>query len=254
MCNYKKAVLFFMCLMLFDSALQAKEVRIGTDIHTLGELTDIIRLFEKQFPNDKVIVYRDNYTTAMLYKQIKEKNDIDLVLLVGQETVAQLEDEDLAIPHEHFNYALGELVSWSKNPNLVDTKGDVLKTNNFQKIGFLDPSMAIYGKASQQILERFGVWDTVQPKLFLTNSVLELKQRVLDNTIELIFIPLVALNPSKKIEGSLWIIPKSYYRPLEHIAVLLKRAEDNMAARKFFEYLKSPQARNIFEKQGLSVP
>jgi molybdate transport system substrate-binding protein len=175
-------------------------------------------------------------------------------MFVGVEMGMLLEKEGLAIPQQNFTYALGKLVLWSKNPNLVDSNGEVLKTNNFQKIGILDPKIAIYGIASQQVLERLGVWEKVQPKLFSTNSAVELQQRVLDGSIDLTFIPLVTLNPNKKIEGSLWIIPKNYYRPLEHVAVLIKRAENNVAAKRFFEYLKSSQARNIFEKHGFNVP
>jgi molybdate transport system substrate-binding protein len=254
MYNYKKAVLFFVGLLLFNSALQAEEIHIGTGTHSLGVLTDITRLFEKQFPNDNVIVHRDNYTTTLLYKQIKEKNDIDLVLLIGMEMVTQLENEGLAVPKEHFNYAFGKLVLWSKNPNLVDAKGEVLKTKKFQTIAILDPKVAIYGMASRQILEKLDIWETLQPQLVLMNNALELQQHVLDGSIDLTFIPLVTLNPSKKIEGSLWVVPKGYYSPIEHQVVLLKRAEHNTAAKRFFEYLKSPQARNIFEKHGFSVP
>ncbi|MDD2814679.1 MAG: molybdate ABC transporter substrate-binding protein [Thiotrichaceae bacterium] len=255
MYNYKKkSVLLFVCLMLFNSALPAEEVRIGTGTHSLSALADIIRLFEKQYPNDKIVILKDNYTSNTIYKQIKEKNDIDLVMFVGVEMGILLENEGLAIPKQNFTYALGKLVLWSKNPNLVDSKGEVLKTDNFQKIGILDPKIAIYGIASQQVLERLSVWDKVQAKLFSTNSAVELQQRVLDGSLDMAFLPLVTLNPNKKIEGSLWIIPKNYYRQLEHVTVLIKRAENNTAAKRFFEYLRSPQARNIFEKQGFSLP
>ncbi len=254
MYHYKKAVLFFVGFMLFNNPLLAEEVHIGTGTHSLGVLADISRLFEKQFPNDKVIVHRDNYTTTLLYKQIKEKNDIDLVLLIGMDMVRQLENEGLSIPKGYFNYAFGKLVLWSKNPNLVDNKGDVLKTHNFQKVGILDPKVAIYGATSQQTLEKIEIWEAIQPKLVFMNNAVELQQHVLDGSLDMAFIPLVTLNPSKKIEGSLWIIPKNYYSPIDHQVVLLKRAENNAAAKRFFEYLKSSQARNIFEKHGFSVP
>jgi len=254
MYHYKKAVLFCAALLLFNNTLQAEEVHIGTGTHSLTLLTELTRLFEKQFPNDKIIVHRDNYTTALLYKQIKEKNDIDLVLLIGMDMVMQLESEGLAVPKEHFNYAFGKLVLWSKNPNLVDGKGLVLKTPHFQKLGILDPKVAIYGAASQQLLEKLDVWTEIQPKLVLASNALELQQQVLDGRLDMALIPLVTLNPNKKIEGSLWSVPKGYYHPIEHQVVLLKRAEQNAAAKRFFEYLKSSQARNIIEKLGFSLP
>lgn len=254
MCNYKKTVLFLAGLFWLSQSVWGEEVRIGTGTHSLGALTNIIRLFEKQYPNDKIVILKDNYTSTTIYKQIKEKNDIDLVMFVGVEMGMLLENEGLSVPKQNFIYALGKLVLWSKNPTLLDNRGEVLKTQNFQKIGILDPKIAIYGMATRQVLEKLGVWDTVQDKLFSTTSAVELQQRVIEGSLDMAFLPLVTLNPSKKIEGSLWIIPKNYYRPLEHVAVLVKRAEHNTAAKNFFEYLKSSQARNIFEKQGFSVP
>jgi hypothetical protein len=54
--------------MLFNSTLQAEDVRIGTGTHSLSALADIIRLFEKQYPNDKIVILKDNYTSTTIYK------------------------------------------------------------------------------------------------------------------------------------------------------------------------------------------
>jgi molybdate transport system substrate-binding protein len=145
-------------------------------------------------------------------------------------------------------------VLWGKNPNLVDSKGDVLVTGNFRSFASLDPKVGPYGSGVQEVLEKLGLKETLKSKwIFISNSG-EMRKQVMEGTLDMAFLPLATLNPSKKIEGSLWIIPKNYYTPIEQQAVLLKRAENNAAAKKFFNYLKSPHARNIFEKYGYSVP
>lgn len=245
--------LLTLCCGVFSMAVHAEEVHVGTVFHSLAPLNEIIRLFEKN-SSAKIIAHQDSFTTMVLYQQIKKKNDLDITLFGDVKTAVMLEKDGLANQNSRFTYAFGKLVLWSKNPNLVDNKGEILISGEFRNIASLDPSVAPYGFAAQQVLEKLKRREALQSKwIFVANSG-EMQKQVMEDKIDLAFIPLATLNPSKKIEGSLWIIPKSYYHPIEQQAVLLKRADNNPAAKAFFEYLKSPQARNIFEKYGFSLP
>lgn len=241
-------------LVVSQSPAFAEEVHIGTVVSSVNALTEIIRLFEKNSPNDKVIIHNENMVSAFIYKQIKEKNDLDILVAGSTSIPQQLENEELSVKNARFTYVFGKLVLWSKNPKLVDTKGEVLNSGEFRNIALLDPKLAPYGVAAHQVMEKLGVFNKLQSKLVIVENSGEMQKQVMNGTMDLAFIPLATLNPSKKVEGSLWIIPKSYYEPIEQQAVLLKRAEKNAAAKAFFNYLKSPQARNIFEKYGFSVP
>jgi len=248
---FKKFLILYCGVLSF--AGHAEEVHVGTVFHSLAPLNEIIHLFEKN-SSAKIIAHEDSFTTTVLYKQIKEKNDLDIVLLGDVKTAVQLEKEGLANKDARFTYAFGKLVLWSKNPDLVDAKGEVLISGEFRNIASLDPNVAPYGFAAQQVLEKLKRREALQSKwIFVANSG-EMQKQVMEGKIDLAFIPLATLNPSKKIEGSLWIIPKSYYHVIEQQAVLLKKSENNQAAKAFFEYLRSPQARNIFEKYGFSLP
>ncbi|MDD2814459.1 MAG: molybdate ABC transporter substrate-binding protein [Thiotrichaceae bacterium] len=239
---------------MLHSTIHAEEVHIGTVVSSVKALNEIIHLFEKNSPNDKVIIHNDNFVSAFIYKQIKEKNDLDILVSGNTSIPLQLENEGLTVKNARFTYVFGKLVLWSRNPKLVDTKGAVLGSDEVRNIALLDPKLAPYGVAAEQVLGKLGVWNKVQSKLVIVGNSGDMQKQVLDGTIDLAFIPLATLNPSKKVEGSLWIIPKNYYEPIEQQAVLLKRAENNAAAKAFFNYLKSPQARNVFEKYGFSVP
>jgi molybdate transport system substrate-binding protein len=239
---------------MLHRTVYAEEVHIGTVVSSVNALNEIIHLFEKNSPNDKVIIHNDNFISAFIYQQIKEKNDLDILVSGNTSIPLQLENEGVIVKNSRFTYVFGKLVLWSRNPKLVDTKGEVLSSGEFRNIALLDPKLAPYGVAAEQVLGKLGVWNKVQSKLVIVENSREMQKQVLDGTIDLAFIPLATLNPSKKVAGSLWIIPKSYYEPIEQQVVLLKRAENNAAAKAFLNYLKSPQARNVFEKYGFSVP
>lgn len=248
---YKLFTLYFLSLWVF--ATQAEEVHVGVVYPSLAPINEIVRLFEKNSP-DKIIVHQDNFSSLTLYQQIKDKHNIDIVLFGDVKTSIQLENDGLAVNDSRFTYAFGKLVLWSKNPNLVDSKGEVLASGNFQSFASLDPKVGPYGSGVQEVLNTLGLKDKLKSKwIFISNSG-EMRKQVMEGTLDMAFLPLATLNPSKKIEGSLWIIPKTYYTPIEQQAVLLKRAENNAAAKNFFNYLKSAHARNIFEKYGYTSP
>lgn len=250
---FKKLLLLCCSYCLWSPVSYAEEVHVGTVFHSLAPINEIIRLFEKS-NTGKIIAHQDNFTTMLLYKQIKEQNNLDIVLFGDVKTALQLENEGLAMQHSHFTYAFGKLVLWSKNPSLVDTKGEVLLSDGFRNVASLDPKVAPYGVAAQEVLEKLNRLEELRSKwVFIENSG-EMQKQVLEGKVDLAFIPLATLNPSKKIEGSLWIIPKTYYHPIEQQAVLLKKAENNATAVAFFSFLKSSQAHNIFEKYGFSLP
>lgn len=249
--------LFLLCLGYFTLQLPvyAEEVHVGAIFSSLAPLHEIIRLFEKM-TTDKVILHMENMTSKGLYQQVKSHADLDIVVSGNVDTPIQLEQEGFVLKDGRITYAFGKLVLWSKKPALVDSKGEVLKSGNFRNIVILDRKNAAYGygMASRQVLEELHLWDKLQDKLVFMDNSGEIYKQVSEDKFDLAFIPLATLNPNQKVEGSLWIVPKSYYSPIEQQAVLLKKAENNSAARSFFNYLRSPHARNIFEKYGFSLP
>ena len=66
----------------------------------------------------------------------------------------------------------------------------------------------------------------------------------------------VVLAPNMKDKGK-WIeIDKASYEPIAQGAVILKYAQDHNpeAARKFFEFLFSDEAKTVFRKYGYNLP
>jgi molybdate transport system substrate-binding protein len=233
----------------------ANEVHVGAIFSLQDPLAEIVRFFEK-ISSDNIIIHQENITSQSLHQQIKENANLDIFLSGNLRIPLQLELDGLLALEGHFTYAFGKLVLWSKKPNWVDSKAEILNSGKFQNIAVLDRQNSPhgYGLATKQVLEKLQLWEILQPKLIFMDNSADMQKQVQEGKFDLAFMPLATLNPSKKIEGSLWIVPKSYYIPIEQQAVLLKRAENNAAARTFFNYLKSPQARNIFEKYGFSLP
>ena len=250
-----RTILILFCCGLLPMPVFAAEVHVGAIFSSQGPLSEIARFFEKT-STDKIVIHQENLTSQSLHQQIREKANLDIFLSSNISIPLQLELDGLLAHEGRITYAFGKLVLWSRNPDLIDSRGEILTTEKFKNIAVLDRknSPHSYGLATRQVLEKLKLWESLQPKLTFMDNSADMQKQVQEGKFDLAFMPLATLNPSKKIEGSLWIIPKSYYTPIEQQAVLLKKAENNAAARAFFNYLKSPQARNIFEKYGFSLP
>ena len=246
-----KILIFLIGWGLCSGVSYAEEVRVGSVMNFIPAAEEIARLFEKNTAHTVKLTFK---TSGKLAAIAKETQDLDVVLLGDLSMAKNLESDGLIAKDTRFTYAIGKLALWSKNPNLVDTKGEILRTAKFEHIVIPHFKDTAYGIAANSVLEEMKVWSNLEAKAIFAANAVDSRDMIAAGKVELGFTALSLLNPSKKIEGSGWIIPQKFYAPIEQQAVLLKFAENNPAARAFIHFMKTPQVRNIIEKYSYSVP
>ena len=75
--------------------------------------------------------------SGAFYAQIRQGAPFEIFLSADAERPARLEAEGFGVKGTRFVYAYGALVLWSTQPDLVDGKGQVLKTGRFHHIAIL---------------------------------------------------------------------------------------------------------------------
>lgn len=236
---------------LLSSLARADEVHVGCVTNFTATAEEIVRLFEKNTQHTVKLIYG---SSGKLAKTAKETQDFDVMLLADLKTARDLDVAGFVVKNSRFTYSIGKLALWSKNPNLIDTQAEILRTGKFEHIVFPDVYETAYGIAAKKILEEMGLWTKLEAKAIFAPQVMSSLAMITEGKAELGFTALSLLNPQKKIEGSVWVVPQKLYTPLEQQAVLLKSAENKSGARAFIDFLKTPQARNIIEKYSYSVP
>ncbi len=187
-------------------------------------------------------------STAKLTTQIQQGAPFDVLLSADQFHVQTLIDEGLAVKDTSFTYALGILVLYSASePDLIQGK-DTLREGKFQKISLANPAFAPYGKAALEVMQKLKVEEKLRPKFVLGSNLLQAFSYIETGNAELGFVALAQVLDAPP--GSYWVIPQDLYRPIRQDAVLLKRAEKNAEARRFLDFLRSPQAQAIIKKAG----
>lgn len=238
-------------LLLVGSGVQAEEFQVSAADHFILPLQELVRLFEKDTGHKAIIT---GTSVGVIYAKVKEGAPFDIFFSGDVITPVKMEQEGLSVPNTRFTYAIGKLVLWSPNPSLIDKKGEVLKTGNFKHLVLPNTERATYGVVAKQVMEKMDVWEKLKDKLIIAESPVLTHKTIREGGAELGFLPLSTLNPSKKIEGSLWIVPAALYDRLEHQTLLLKHGENNKAAKDFLAFVKTPRAHNVIESFGYNMP
>jgi molybdate transport system substrate-binding protein len=192
-------------------------------------------------------------STGKLYAQIREGAPFDLFLSADRQHAKLAADEGLAAG-EPFTYAVGRLVLWSADPELLAGDGAAtLRRGGFRKLAIASPKLAPYGEAAKQALAALGLTSALEAKLVLGESIAQTFQFVATGNAELGFVALSQLAAADRAAGSRWIVPAHLYEPIRQDAVLLRRGAGNPAAREAAAFLRGPAARRLIDSFGYGV-
>lgn len=208
---------------------------------------EIAALFKAKTGHEAVLSFG---ASGQFYTQIKENAPFAILLSADDERPKKLIEDGLGVADSRFTYAIGKLVLWSKDPNLVKGE-DTLKANAFSKISIANPIAAPYGAAGIETLKALKLYDAIQPKIVTGNSIGQAFQFVESGNAEIGFVALSQLMPNAG--GSRWMVPQNLYTEIRQDAVLLKSAAGNEAATAFLTFLKGPEARAVIEKFGYAL-
>ncbi len=190
-------------------------------------------------------------STGNLYAQIHHGAPFEVLLAADDETPRKIEKEGLGLAASRFTYAVGTLVLWSRQPGLVDDKGDILRSGRFERIAMANPKLAPYGAAAIETLTRMGVLQTVQPKVVQGDNMSQTYQFVATGNAQLGFVALSQVVTDGKInQGSAWLVPASLHTPIQQDAILLTKGAANPAATALMNFLRNERAKAVMRAFG----
>ena len=219
-----------------------------TNIAVAANFTDAAKeiavVFKQKTGHEAVLSFG---SSGQFYTQITQDAPFQIMLSADEERPKKLVSDGLAVPDSVFTYAIGKLVLWSKNANLV--KGEAtLKGGTFAKLSICNPVAAPYGATAVETMKSLNLYDTLQPKFVEGANITQAFQFVATGNAEIGFVALSQLRGNSG--GSRWLVPQNLYKPIRQDAVLLKKGASNEAATAFMAFLKGPEARAIIEKYG----
>jgi molybdate transport system substrate-binding protein len=232
-------------------AAQAAEVSVAVAANFMAPMQKIAAAFEQDTGHQAVLSFG---ATGNFYAQIKNGAPFQILLAADDETPLRLEKEGQGVAGSRFTYATGRLVLWSKQPGVVDDKGEVLKTGKFDKIALANPKLAPYGAAAIETLTRLGLLAHVQPRFVQGENIGQTYQFVATENAQIGFVALSQVMTDGRIaQGSAWIVPGNLHTPIRQDALLLNKGLGNPAATALLQYLRSDKARAIIKAYGYEL-
>jgi molybdate transport system substrate-binding protein len=229
----------------------ADEVQVAVAANFTAPIQAIAKDFEKDTGHKLVAAYG---ATGQFYAQIKNGAPFEVFLAADDSTPKKLEEENEIVPGSRFTYATGTLALWSAKPGYVDSKGEVLKKNQFQHLSIANPKAAPYGLAATQVLDKLKLTEATKSKIVEGQNITQAFQFVSTGNAELGFVALSQVYKDGRVtEGSAWIVPANLHEPIRQDAVILNKGKDNAAAKALVDYLKGPKAAAVIKSYGYEI-
>lgn len=240
----------------------ASQIRIAVASNFLAPIKSISKDYQKQTGNQLLI---SSGSTGKLYAQIVNGAPFDIFLAANSREPKQLESIGKVVKGSRFTYALGKLALWSPQFGSGKTEiKEILSNKNIKRISIANPKIAPYGAAAIEVIKNLGVYETLKSKIIRGENVNQAYQYIESGAAQLGFVALSQLKiqhnslapqrPSINEHTKQYRqVDQSLYTPIRQQAVLLKTKFDNLAARQFLDYLKSPDGRAVIESFGYGV-
>jgi molybdate transport system substrate-binding protein len=240
-------------LSLLSMPLHAAEISAAVAANFAAPMERIAALFHKESGHSVKISVA---ASGKLYTQIRGGAPFDVFLSADEEMPKRLLQEGLAVGGSRFVYASGRLLLWSVQPGLVDEKGAVLNSGNFDSLAYANPSLSPYGIATRETLTKLTMWNAMQKKLKKADDVIQTYQLAATENADMAFIALSQVMRDGKVMtgGSWWLVPPELHNPIRQSEVLLSGAKEPAAAQALLAFLKSEKARAVMRGFGYAIP
>jgi molybdate transport system substrate-binding protein len=238
-------------LLSLSMPVHAAEVSVAVAANFTAPMQKIAQAFEQETGHKAVLSFG---STGNLYAQIRHGAPFQILLAADTTTPAKIEKEGLGLAGSRFTYAIGKLVLWSKQPGLVDDKGDILRAGKFQRIAVANPKLAPYGAAAVETMTKLGVLKAFQPKIVQGDNIAQTYQFTATENAQLGFVALSQVMSEGKIaQGSAWLVPAHLHASIQQDALLLTPGADNPAAKALMIFLRSERVKRLIRTYGYDV-
>jgi molybdate transport system substrate-binding protein len=233
----------------------AQEITVAAAADLSTALPEIVAAYAKASGQPVKLTFG---SSGNLTTQIQNGAPFDVFFSADESYPAQLIENNLADKTTLYRYAIGRLVLWVPNDVPVDVQKlgiQCLLDPAVKKVAIANPAHAPYGRAAEAALKKIGVYDQVAPKLVLGENISQTAQFVESGNAQAGMLALShALSPNMKDKGHYWIVPVDAYPTLNQAAVVLSKSKQQDAARKFLDFVRSPEAAALLKNYGFSLP
>ncbi|PJG81981.1 molybdate ABC transporter substrate-binding protein [Caviibacterium pharyngocola] len=194
-------------------------------------------------------------SSSVLARQITEGAPADLFISADQKWMDFLAEKNAIVADSRFDLVGNKLVmiapekSQTSAVDLTDKKWQAALKGTYLAVG--DPEHVPAGKYAKAAFTYLNQWDDLEDKLARANNVraaLALVEQG-ESPLGVVYATDAAASQKVKVVAT---FPDGSHPPVEYPAAVIA-GHDNPESRAFFDYLKTDEAKKIFEQYGFSA-
>jgi molybdate transport system substrate-binding protein len=213
-------------------------------------MDSVITVFRAANPD--VTIQASYGASGNFFAQITNSAPYDLFFSADMDYPRKLQEQQLTLGAVK-QYAVGQIVLWSKQLDPANDKMNTLLNNTVKKIAIANPAHAPYGKRAQESLLYYKLYDQVKDRLVLGENISQTAEFVSSGAADIGIIALsLASSPAMHNQGGkYWLIPAEAHQPLQQGYTLLQHAKGNAGAQRFSDFMGTAKAVSILKYFGL---
>ncbi|MGK0689303.1 MAG: molybdate ABC transporter substrate-binding protein [Aquificaceae bacterium] len=246
--------LIILFLLLSFSLVKAEVIRVFAAADLQFALRELADIYMKKYPEDKIELIFGS--SGKGFAQIKAGAPYHIFFSADMKYAEELYKEGYAITKPK-PYAIGRIVLWTRKDSGLDPSKfpEVLLDPRVKRIAIANWDHAPYGKASKEALEAYGVFQKVKDKLVIGENIAQTASYISSGAADLGFIALsLAKAPELERVGRYWLVPEDKHERILQGYVITKEGQKVVGARRFYEFVASTEAREVFVKYGFLLP
>jgi len=209
-------------------------------------------LCEKKYPTQTINFQFGSSGKALT--QIQNGAPYDAYFAADMNYPKELKEKGFAVGDVK-PYALGRVgLMTLKSSNIPINNLSILATDKIKKIAIANPEHAPYGQAAIAALKTLGLYDKVKHKFVMGENISQATQYVQTGAADVGIIAIsIAKAPIIAEEMNFGLIDAKAHPDIIQGYTLLKRGENNKAARAFISVFESSEADAIMKKYGFAL-
>ncbi|MDC9615289.1 molybdate ABC transporter substrate-binding protein [Xenorhabdus khoisanae] len=215
-------------------------------------LGDIAAQYKKEKQGDIVASYASSSTLA---RQIEQGAPADIFISADQQWMNYVSGKQLIAENTRHTLLGNQLVLIAPKESKLE-KIDINKETKWKsllaggRLAVGDPDHVPVGIYAKESLQYLKAWDMVNPLMARTNNVrsgMVLVERA-EVPLGIVYGSDAVASKKVKVVG---VFPPESHKPVEYPIVIIK-GHEKQAVRDFYDYLKAPEAAEIFKRYGFS--
>ncbi len=210
---------------------------------------EVIPMFKEKNPGINILATYDS--SGKLQTQIEEGASIDVFMSAAMKQMDALNEKGLIEENSIVQLLENKIVLIVPENS---TKGitafeDILKAD---KIAVGDPASVPAGQYAKEALTNLNIWEEISKKASLGTNVTEVLNGVAEGSADagIVYSTDAASNKKVKVAAE---APEGTVSKVIYPAGIVKASKEMDASKKFVEFLKTDEAKKVFESYGFTA-